>query len=148
MTPNTEYRDGDILISADKSKLDLKVIHGFLSKTYWAEGITQDLVQKSIDHSLCFGVYHKNRQIGFARIISDFTTFAYLADVFILKDFRGKGLSKKLMDCVLSHPDLQRLRKWMLATLDAHGLYKQYGFRQLKNPEYMMELHNPDYLKK
>ncbi|MGD9489045.1 MAG: GNAT family N-acetyltransferase [Calditrichaceae bacterium] len=148
MSSNPEYSDGDFLISADKSKLNLKVIHGFLSRSYWAEGITRDLVQKSMDHSFCFGVYHKNEQIGFARIISDFTTFAYLADVFILEDFRGKGLSKQLMDFILSHPDLQRLRKWLLATRDAHGLYEKYGFRELKNPGYMMELHNPDYLKK
>ena len=116
-------------ISTDKSKLDLSVIHGFLSTSYWAEDIPVEIVKKSIENSLCFGVYSENTQIGFARVISDYTTFAYLADVFIIEEERGKGLSKWLMECILKHEQLQGLRNFCLLTRDAHFLYAPFKMR-------------------
>lgn len=127
-------------ISADKSKLQIKVIHGFLSKSYWAKDIPLEIVQRSIENSLGFGVYHGNEQVGFARVISDFATFAYLGDVFILEEHRGKGLSKELMKVVFSHPQLQGLRRFCLGTRDAHKLYEQFGFHVIKKPELWMEI--------
>lgn len=124
------------------------MVHQFLSQSYWCEGIPKSVLQKAIDNSLCFSVFHSKRQIGFARIISDFATFAYLADVFILEDERGKGLSKWLMKFIMSHPHLQHLRRFTLATADAHGLYKQFGFASPAKPERMMEISVPGiYLK-
>lgn len=131
-------------ISTDKSMLDVSMIFNYLSKeSYWAKGISENIVRRSIEHSLCFGVYIKNKQVGFARIISDFATYAYLADVFLLPDYRGKGLSKRLMENIVGHPDLQGLRRWTLATADAHGLYARYGFTPVAKPERWMEKHNP-----
>ena len=134
----------DCIISTDKSKLQLNVIHGFLTNSYWAKNISPDLIKRSIDNSLCFGVYDQGKQVGFARIISDFATFAYLADVFVIEDYREKGLSKSLMEFIINYPELQNLRRWILATRDAYGLYLQYGFKPLAIPERWMELHNPD----
>ena len=132
-------------ISSDKSKLDVDVIYNYLSKeSYWAKGIPRNVVERSIEHSMCFGVYSGEMQVGFARIVSDRATYAYLADVFILPEHRGKGLSKLLMETITNHPDLQGLRKWMLATADAHGLYAQYAFTPLAKPERWMEKHNAD----
>jgi GNAT superfamily N-acetyltransferase len=130
-------------ISTDKSKLDPEVIHGFLTRSYWSKEIPIDTVKKSLEHSLCFGIYHRGSQVGFARVITDYTTFAYLADVFILEQYRGKGLSKWLMRSIIQHPDLQGLRRWMLLTRDAHGLYAQFGFKTLAHPELVMERHDP-----
>jgi GNAT superfamily N-acetyltransferase len=127
------------LISTDKRLLDLPVIHGFLSHSYWAAGIPLEIVEHSIAHSLAFGLYEEKRQIGFARVITDHATFAYLADVFILEDFRGRGLGQWLIESVMSHPELQGLRRWMLATKDAHGLYRKSGFTDLRNPASIME---------
>jgi GNAT superfamily N-acetyltransferase len=131
-------------ISTDKSRLDLQLIHDFLTRSYWAKDIPIDVVRKSVDYSLCFGVYHQDNQVGFARVITDYTTFAYLADVFILENYRGKGLSKWLMRTIVEHPDLQGMRRWMLATRDAHRLYGQYGFKALESPAFFMERHHPD----
>ncbi len=131
-------------ISTDKSKLQLNIIHAFLSTSYWAKNIPMKTVKRSIENSLCFGVYNDQNQIGFARVTSDCATFAYLADVFILEDFRGKGLSKLLMKEIMGHPQLQGLRRWILATRDAHALYTQYGFKALAIPDRWMELHNQD----
>lgn len=131
-------------VTCDPAKLDHAVIAQFLASSYWAKGIPSATVEKSLQNSLCFAVLDGDRQIGFARVITDRATIAYLADVFILPENRGKGLAKWLMECVLSHPDLQGLRRWMLATLDAHGLYEQFGFAPLKRPERFMERHNPD----
>src|SRR5262245_31928009 len=131
---------GHLTISTDKSKLDLTVVHQFLSGSYWAEGIPVEVVSRAIEHSLCFGVYDDGRQIGFARVISDFATFAYLADVFILESHRGRGLSKLLMREVMNHPDLQGLRRFTLMTRDAHGLYRQFGFAGASRPDYYMEI--------
>ena len=138
----------NFLLSTDKSKLDINLIHNFLSEdSYWAKNIPLENVQRSIENSLCFGIYIDKKQIGFARIISDYSTFAYLADVFIMPDFRGKGLSKWLIENIINLTELQGLRRWMLATRDAHSLYQQFGFTPLPNPEIMMQKHHPDIYK-
>ncbi len=131
-------------VTTDRARLDRDVILRFLSSSYWAENIPRATVDKSIDSSLCFGLLEENRQIGFARVVTDSATFAYLADVFVLPEHRGNGLGKWLIECVVSHPELQGLRRWMLGTRDAHGLYRQFGFTPLKRPEIFMELHDPD----
>ncbi len=131
--------NGEYTISTDKTKLDLAVIHQFLSQeAYWCLNIPLDIVQRSIENSVCFGVYQAEHQIGFARVITDFATFGYLADVFILPEHRGKGLSKQLMAFIMAYPPLQGLRRLMLVTQDAHGLYEQFGFRPIENPENTM----------
>jgi GNAT superfamily N-acetyltransferase len=140
---NDSHAD-QVEIDTDKSRLDIPLIHGFLTHSYWAKGIPIDVVRQSIDGSLCFGVYEDGRQVGFARVISDQATFAYLADVFVLESHRGRGLSKRLMEAIVAHPQLQRLRRWLLATRDAHGLYEQFGFRPLAVPDRFMELHDPE----
>lgn len=134
------FRKGQYLISTDKSKLNIKVIHGFLSNSYWAKNRSLKATKVSIKNSLCFGVYYNKIQIGFARVITDYATFAYLADVFILKEHQGKGISKWLMEIILSHDKLQNLRRWFLATKDAHKLYEKFGFRNLKEPGKFMEM--------
>ena len=140
-----ENRRGEFLISTDPARLDLNVIHEFLTNCYWAKGIPRDLVARSIEHALCFGVYDGNRaQVAFARVISDFGTIAYIGDVFVLETFRGRGLGKWLMECIMSHPALQNLRRWILTTRDAHGLYSQLGFTPVKAPERFMEIDRPD----
>lgn len=144
MTAMVVMEMGRFLISTDRSKLDLDVIHKFLARSYWAAGVPRATVVRSIENSLCFGVYDGAEQVGFARIISDFATFAYIADVFILEPYRERGLGKELMASIMAHPDLQGLRRWSLATRDAHGLYAQYGFTALENPSRMMEIANPD----
>jgi len=132
------------VISTDNDLLDIEVVYKYLSDdSYWAKGITKDRLQRAIDNSMCFGVYHDNKQIGFARLITDKATFAYLADVFILDAHRGKGLSKWLMQTILAHPDVQGLRRWVLATADAHGLYEQFGFGPLAKPERWMDIFTP-----
>jgi GNAT superfamily N-acetyltransferase len=135
-----EHQRGDFLITTDQSRLDVDAIHAYLVRSYWAKGIPRDTLVRGIAGSLCFGVFQGKRQIGFARAISDFATYAYLSDVFILEEFQGQGLGKWLMECVMSHPNLQGLRRWGLATRDAHGLYRQYGFQQLTFPDRMMEI--------
>ena len=143
-----ERRRGEYLISTDPARLDLDVVYGFLTNCYWAKGISRDIVARSIEHSLCFGIYHgSERQVGFARVISDFATIAYLGDVFVLESHRGHGLSKWMMECIMQHPALQGLRRWILLTRDAHGLYSQFGFTPLKSAEPYMELHRPDAYK-
>jgi GNAT superfamily N-acetyltransferase len=138
----------DFSISTDKNKLDIDFIQAFLARTYWAEGIPKEVVIKSINGSLSFGLYHLEKQIGFARIITDAATFAYLADVFIIEEFRGRGLSKWLVEVILSQPELHGLRRILLATKDAHGLYAQFGFTGLAIPERWMNIHHPDLYKK
>jgi len=134
-----EWRRGEYLISTDSSRLDLTVIHDFLTRSYWAAGIPLEVVKRSIDHSLSFGLYREDQHIGYARVITDYATFAYVGDVFILEPFRGQGLSKWLMEVVVQHPELQGFRRWVLLTRDAHGLYKQFGFTEVKAPERYME---------
>jgi GNAT superfamily N-acetyltransferase len=138
------WSKGDYEISTDPARIDMAMVHEFLTKSYWAKGILEKTVRLSIEKSIPFGVYHGQQQVGFARIISDLATFAYLADVFILPSHRGQGLSLWLMECIISHPDLQGLRRWMLATKDAHGLYAKFGFAPIKSPESWMEIHQPD----
>ena len=140
-----EFRRDEFLISTSSERLSLDVIHGFLTSCYWAKGISREVVERSIEHSLCFGVYDgAEAQVGFARVVSDFATVAYLGDVFVLESHRGRGLSKWLMECIMQHPALQNLRRWILLTRDAHGLYSQFGFTPLKAPERYMELHRPN----
>ncbi len=143
-----EWKRDEYLISTDRSKLDVEVIHSFLTHSYWAEGIPKKLVKKSIEHSYCFGMYKQDEQIGFARVITDSATFGYLADVFILEAHRGLGLSKWLMEVIVACPELQGFRRWMLATRDAHGLYHKVGFTELKTPERWMQIHVPGIYKK
>ncbi len=143
-----QWKKNDYLISTDKSKIDVNAVHHFLSRSYWAEGIPIETVKRSITNSLCFGVYHNEETVGFARVISDFATFAYLADVFILPQERGKGLSKWLMQVIIDHPQLQGLRRFTLATKDAHKLYAQFGFTLFDKPERWMQKHDPDVYKK
>lgn len=134
-----EQREGDMLITTDPARLDLEVIHAFLSQSYWAAGVTREVVERSIRHSICVGALEGNRQVGFARVISDRATYAYVADVFVLPSHRGRGIGKRLMACITTHPDLQGLRLWTLFTRDAHGLYRQYGFDEARYPERLME---------
>ena len=143
-----EYRNGNFVISTDPARLDVEAIHAFLTQSYWAAGIPRDLVARALRHALCFGVYDGERQIGLARVISDFATYAYIADVYLLDPYRSRGLGKWLMACVMSHPDLQGLRRWSLATRDAHGLYRQFGFTELAKPERHMEVLNSDIYQK
>lgn len=139
-----EWRQGDYIISTERSRLDLNVIHGFLTRSYWSPGIPRETVERAIQNSMPFGLYLGAAQIGFARVITDFSSFGYLADVFILEEHRGKGLSKWMMETLFSHPELQGFRRWMLATRDAHGLYRQVGFTPLAAPERFMEKWDPD----
>ncbi len=157
-----ESRRGEFLISTDPARLDLDVIHEFLTNCYWAKGIPREVVARSVEHSLCFGVYDGTgektlslakgarhgapgfAQVGFARIVSDFATVAYLGDVFVLESHRGHGLGKWLMECIMRHTALQNLRRWILLTRDAHGLSSQFGFTPVKAPERYRELHRAD----
>ena len=134
-------------ISTEKEKMDIDLIHSFLTRSYWAEGISKEIVSRSIEGALCFAVFENEKQIGFARMITDRATFAYLADVFIIDEYRGLGLSKWLMEVIMSHPDLQGLRRLMLATRDAHELYKKFGFTSLNNVDRWMHIHYPDVYK-
>ena len=140
-----ETRNGEYLISTDSSLLNVDVIHNYLTKeSYWAMNIPREVVEKSISNSLCFGLYENDKQIGFARLVTDKATFAYLADVFILETHRGKGLAKWLMETIQSHPELQGLRRWMLGTRDAHALYEQFGWSVLDEDtrKRFMQRHN------
>ena len=144
-----KIQQGDYTISDEKNLLDIKTIHQYLSEeSYWCAGIPIDVVKKSIDGAHCFGIFHNENQIGFARVITDHATFAYLADVFVLPEHRGKGLSKWLMKTIVDNPDLQGLRRWMLATRDAYALYEQFGFTPLAKPDRYMELHNSNVYQK
>jgi ribosomal protein S18 acetylase RimI-like enzyme len=142
-----EWRNGEYLISTDRRLLDLSAIHSFLTASYWAKGIPFETVKKAIEHSLNFGVYKAGKQVGFARVITDHATYAYIGDVYILVDYRGQGLSKWLMQVIVDHPELQGLRRWSLVTRDAHGLYRKTGFTEPKNPERYMEKTDPDVYK-
>ena len=128
-------------ISTDTSRLDVDMIHRFLSQeAYWSRNIPRDLVERSIENSICFGAYEGNDQVGFARVVTDRATFGYIMDVFVLPSHRGRGISKQIMEAIREHPDLQRLRRWHLVTTDAHGLYEQFGFRKISKPERHMEI--------
>jgi GNAT superfamily N-acetyltransferase len=131
-------------ITCDSRFFDLAAIHGFLSQSYWSPGIPRTVVERAIANSLCFGVLHQGKQVGFARVVTDKATFAYLADVYILPEHRGKGLSRRLIQQIIQHPDLQGLRRMLLATRDAHALYAKFGFKPLAAPERVMEINNPN----
>jgi GNAT superfamily N-acetyltransferase len=133
-----------IEFSTDRSRLDVAMIHSFLAKeSYWVPGISRASVEKCINHSLCFGAYLDGRQIGFARVVTDFVRYAHLLDVFVLPEFRGRGIGKLLMENILAHPELRTIARYTLGTQDAHGLYAQYGFAAPANPERQMELLRP-----
>lgn len=144
-----EEQTGDYLFSTDRSRMDIQVIFRFISEqSYWAQGISIETVKRSIENSLCFGIYHQGEQVGFARIITDYATIAYLGDVFVDEAHRGKGLSKALMTFMQSIEEMKTLRRMILLTRDAHTLYAQYGFKPLAAPQNYMELHRPDIYKK
>ncbi|HEY6391995.1 MAG TPA: GNAT family N-acetyltransferase [Bryobacteraceae bacterium] len=138
---------GQYEISTDRSRIDVDAVHAYLTRSYWAEGISKDLMAKAIAGSLCFSVFDGSRQIGFARVVTDRATFAYLCDVYILEEYTGRGLGKWLMQELQSHPDLQGLRRFVLVTRDAHGLYQQFGFQPLRNAAGYMEIVRPDIYK-
>lgn len=143
-----EFEFDDFKITTDRSKMDVVAIHDFLSRySGWSDNIPFERVKTSIDNSLNFGLFHKEKQIGFARVISDFSTIAYLGDIYVLDNYRGRGLSKRLMDAVISHPNLQGLRRWILLTSTADWLYEKYGFKKVPNPEVYMELYDPNVYK-
>ncbi|MCI0447523.1 GNAT family N-acetyltransferase [bacterium] len=135
-----ERKLGRFELTTDKNRMQVDVIYRFLQKSYWADKRSLEAIKKSIEFSLPFGIFDGDRQIGFARVISDYSTFAWIADVYIEEEYRGKGLSKWLMESMLAHPELQDLRRWVLATKDAHALYSQFGFKLLNKPERWMEI--------
>jgi GNAT superfamily N-acetyltransferase len=149
MIKTQEYTNGNFIISTDPARLDVAVIHQYLAEeSYWAQNIPRELVALAIAGSLNFGLYASGgKQIGFARVITDYATFAYLCDVFVLPDYRGQGLSKWLMTCVMAHPDLQNLRRFMLMTRDAHSLYTRFGFTPVKEPANCLEIARPGLYK-
>ena len=134
----------EIIVTTDPSRLDVDTVHGFLTQSYWARGIPRDVVVRAAEHSLCFGAFDGERQVGFARVITDRATYAYVCDVFVLDSERGRGVGKCLMGAIKAHPDLQSLRRWMLSTRDAHGLYRQFGFGGARHPERLMEILQDD----
>jgi GNAT superfamily N-acetyltransferase len=142
-----EWRRGEYAISTDRDRLDLTVVHGFLTRAYWSEGVPLETVRRAIEHSLPFGIYKGAEQVGFARLVTDFATFAYVADVFVLEAYRGQGLGVWLMEVVTHHPELQGLRRWVLATRDAHELYRKSGFAPVI-PGRFMEINRPDIYKR
>ena len=135
---------GEYTVSTDPGRLDLGAVHGYLTSSYWADGVPFEVVRRSVENSLCFGLYHGAAQVGFARVVTDRATFAYLCDVFILEGHRGRQLGRWLIEAVLGHPDLQGLRRWVLVTADAHGLYRPFGFTPLRTPDRYMEIFEPD----
>lgn len=142
---NHEWQNGEFIISTDRTRLQIEAIHRFLSEeSYWAQNRTKEQTLTAIKNSLPFGVYTGENQIGFARVVTDYATFAYLGDVYILENFRGKGLSKWLMDVIVGHPELQDFRRWVLATRDAHTLYEKFGFHALVHPDRWMEKPAPN----
>jgi GNAT superfamily N-acetyltransferase len=143
-----ETHCGEYLISTDRAKLDVAAIHAYLTNSYWSPGIPRSIVEKAVRGSICFGLYHRASQVGLARVVTDGATYAYLCDVYILEEHRGKDLGKWLMQTVTAHPDLQGLRRFTLATRDAHGLYAQFGFQPLADPARHMEISVPDIYRK
>ena len=136
---------GEFNISTDHSRLDVDAIHRFLStESYWAQDRTREQTEKAIENSICFGAYNDELLVGFGRVVSDHATFAYVGDVFVIEEFRGRGIAAMLMEAMLAHPDLQNLRRWVLATRDAHAVYSRHGFAQLAHPERWMELSAPN----
>ncbi len=146
--PIIEATRGEFQLSSDRTKIKLDQVHAFLSQSYWSPGLPTETLNRAIAGSICLGVYWHDQQVGFARVISDRATFAYLCDVYVLPDYRGKGLAKWMMESIVSHPSLQGLRRFSLVTRDAHGLYCQFGFTPIANPESFMEIvHKDIYLR-
>ena len=143
MVEHIERSRGPYTISTDPARLDLDAVHAFLDRSYWAAGIPAEVVRRAAAHSLCFGLYHGTEQIGFARVITDRATFAYLADVYVLEAHRGQGLAEWLMEVILAHPALQGLRRFLLVTRDAHGLYARFGFEVPADASGIMQIHRP-----
>ncbi|HEV2333031.1 MAG TPA: GNAT family N-acetyltransferase [Gammaproteobacteria bacterium] len=143
MGKHYETRQEEYLVSTDPAKLDPAAVHAFLTTAYWSSGIPLAVVEKALENSLCFGLYHDRKQVGLVRVVTDHATYAYLCDVYVLEAHRGKGLGHWMVECVMSHPDLQDLRRFTLATKDAHGVYAAFGFTPLKAPERMMERLDP-----
>lgn len=142
-----EWKRNELLVTTDPARLDVDAIHAFLKDAYWCENIPREIVERAVNHSLCFGLFGAGVQIGLARVVTDFAVFAYLCDVYVLESHRGRGLGKWLIECVMAHPQLQGLRRFNLATRDAHGLYAPFGFKPLARPEAHMERHKPDIYK-
>ncbi|HEY9174681.1 MAG TPA: GNAT family N-acetyltransferase [Verrucomicrobiae bacterium] len=142
-----EWKRGPRLVSTDPTRLDVDAVHAFLSRAYWCVGIPRETVARALRHSLCFGLYDGSAQVGLARVITDHATFAYLCDVYVLESHRGRGLGKWLIECVMAHPSIPGLRRFNLATQDAHSLYARHGFKPLRHPENHLELHQPDIYK-
>jgi GNAT superfamily N-acetyltransferase len=147
MNVTREHAYKEFLLSTDKTKLDLTFVHRFLSQSYWAKNMPLHILEQSVKNSLCIGIYKDMKQAGFARVITDYSTFAWLSDVFVDEAFRGKGLSKELMRFILSFEEFRWLRRFMLSTRDARGLYAQFGFKPLKSPDVFMEIYQPDVYK-
>jgi GNAT superfamily N-acetyltransferase len=139
-----EWQHGEYTLSTDPARVDVAAVHAYLRESYWARNIPLDIVRRSLEHSLNFSLWHAVRQVGFARVITDYATFAYVGDVFVLEGHRGRGLSKWMMHTIVEYPELQGLRRWVLLTRDAHGLYRQVGFSALASPERYMERWAPD----
>ncbi len=144
---SSEWRRGDLVVSTDRRRLDLDVVYAFVSSSYWGSGMPRGVFDRAVEHSLCFGVYDGDRQVGFARAITDRATYAYLSDVFILETHRGRGLGKWLVECMITHPALQGLRRLALFTRDAQGLYAPFGFGPASGGSTYMEIRNPDVYK-
>lgn len=143
------FENNEYVISTDQARINIPLVHGYLAnESYWAKNIPYETVEKAIANSLCFGVYKTNEQVGFARVITDKATVAYLGDVFILPEHRGRELSKRLMEAIMGHPELQGLRRWILLTQDAHELYKKYGWKEIAEPARWMEWHNKNIYQK
>lgn len=140
-----EYTADGFTFSSDRARVDIAYVHRIAStQLYWAKGVPYDIVKRSVENSLCFGIYTGTKQVGFARLVTDYATFGYLADVFVDEEYRGKGLSKTLMEFIFSIDELKAFRRMVLVTRDAHTLYERYGFKQLKTPDTYMELHRPE----
>jgi GNAT superfamily N-acetyltransferase len=143
-----ETRQDDYLMSTDPAKLDAEAVHAFLTNAYWCQGISLALLKKALANSLCFGIYHQDKQVGLSRVVTDYATYAYLCDVYVLEEHRGKGLGHWMVECIMTHPELQNLRRFTLATRDAHGIYAAFGFSSPRAPERQMERHDPDVYKR
>jgi len=141
-----QREEGELSFSTDRARLDVDMIHAFLSESYWVPNIRREHVETAMANSLCFGIYEKTRQLAYARVVTDCAGFGYLADVFVVPEARGRGLSKRLVEFIFGHPGLQYLRRFLLATKDAHGLYAQFGFRPLAAPDKFMERYDADSL--
>jgi len=135
---------GEYTVSTDRSRIDLRAVHAFLSQSYWSPGVPEAVVRRAIAGAICFGIYHGSEQVGFARVITDQATYAYLSDVYVLESHRGRGLAKWMMSVIMAHPALQGLRRFSLSTRDAHALYKQFGFEIVANPDRQMEIMRRD----